>query len=72
MPSPIVHLEVLFVLFNQFNRTVTAELLLGVLSPDAIHMRPNQTWLDKAMTHFYHEADTSYDHAIKTAKKNSD
>ena len=55
MPSPIVHLEVLFVLFNQFNRTVTAELLLGVLSPDAIHMRPNQTWLDKAMTHFYHE-----------------
>jgi len=69
LPSPIVHLEVLFVLFNQFNRTVTAELLLGVLSPDAIHMRPNQTWLDKAMTHFYHEADTSYDHAIKTAKK---
>lgn len=57
MPSPIVHLEVLFVLFNQFNRTVTAELLLGVLSPDAIHMRPNQTWLDKAMTHFYHESD---------------
>lgn len=69
MPSPIVHLEIMFALFNQVNRTVTSELLLGVLSPDAIHMRPNQTWMDKAITHFYKEANTSYHNAIKRAKE---
>ncbi len=68
MPSPIVHLEIMFQLFSSLNRPVTPQLLLGAISPDAIHMRPNQTWHDKSVTHFYEEADISFTEAIEKAK----
>ena len=69
MPSPIVHIEVLYQLGAQFNLPITSELLLGVISPDAIHMRAHQTWEDKAVTHFYEQADVSFELAIDKAKQ---
>ena len=69
MPSPIVHIEILYQLRSQCNLIITPELLLGVISPDAIHMRPHQTWEDKAVTHFYEQADVSFEQAIETAKQ---
>ena len=69
MPSPIVHIEILYQLINQCHLIITPELLLGVISPDAIHMRPNQTWEDKAVTHFYEQADVSFELAIDKAKQ---
>ncbi|MDO4924540.1 MAG: zinc dependent phospholipase C family protein [Turicibacter sp.] len=67
MPSPILHLEILFRLYEELQQPLNSELVLGVISPDAIHMREGQTWEDKAATHFYHEADQSYEQAILTA-----
>ena len=67
MPSPIIHLDFLFQLQEQQLIKIDAELLLGVISPDAIHIRVGQTWHDKAETHFYQQADTSYQLAIQTA-----
>lgn len=64
MPSPIVHLDILFRLSERFSLDITTNLLYGVISPDAIHMRANQTWSDKALTHFYEEADEDYHHAL--------
>lgn len=69
MPSPIVHIEVLFELKKQCHLILTPELLLGVISPDAIHMRAHQTWEDKAVTHFYEQADVSFEFAIDKAKQ---
>ena len=69
MPSPIVHIEILYQLRKQYNLIITPELLLGVISPDAIHMRLHQTWEDKAVTHFYEQADVSFEQAIETAKQ---
>jgi|GEM_PF-2582171 len=67
MPSPIIHLDLLFQLQEHQLLNINPELLLGNLSPDAIHMRLNQTWSDKAKTHFYQQADISYQLAIQTA-----
>lgn len=67
MPSPIVHLDILFRLYERVSLEVTTDLVFGVISPDAIHMRANQTWSDKALTHFYKEADEDYHHALWTA-----
>ncbi len=72
MPSPIIHLDLLFRLTSELGISVTEELIVGVLSPDAIHSRPNQTWQDKAITHFYKEADQSYEMALQTAKRTLD
>ena len=69
MPSPIVHLEILYRLYEELQQPLNSELVLGVISPDAIHMRAGQTWEDKATTHFYHEADRSYEEAILTARQ---
>lgn len=69
MPSPIVHIEILYQLRRQYSLIITPELLLGVISPDAIHMRPHQTWEDKAVTHFYEQADVSFEQAIEKAKQ---
>ncbi len=69
MPSPILHLDILFHLREITPDLLNAELLLGIISPDAIHMRINQTWEDKAKTHFYFEADQSYELAISTAQQ---
>lgn len=68
MPSPIIHLEILHQLSQQLDISVSPDLVLGCISPDAIHMRPNQTWADKTVTHFYDEADNSFNQAIKEAK----
>lgn len=69
MPSPIIHLEVIFNLCQRMNYPIIADLLLGSISPDAIHMRENQTWQDKSKTHFYETADHDFDEAIQEAKK---
>lgn len=68
MPSPIVHLEILFQLYDELNVPLTSRIVLGVISPDAIHTRMNQTWADKAKTHLYSEADIDYQQALTIAK----
>ena len=69
MPSPIVHLDLLVKWGQRMNRPLSSDLVLGVISPDAIHMRAQQTWMDKAKTHFYEETEVSYEYALKTAKQ---
>ena len=69
MPSPIVHLNVIQNVSKRLSIPMTSDLLLGSISPDAIHMRPNQTWADKAVTHFYDIADDDYVEAILQAKQ---
>lgn len=72
MPSPILHLEILFRLAEDFKCQINPSILLGTISPDAIHSRPNHTWEDKSVTHFYDEADQNYEFALQavTAKTN--
>ena len=64
MPSPLIHLHLLFEQFTE----VTPSLALGAIAPDAIHMRAGNTWADKAVTHFYEAADLGYDSALTLAK----
>lgn len=68
MPSPIVHLNVIQNVSKRLSIPMTSDLLLGSISPDAIHMRPNQTWADKAVTHFYDIADDDYVEADFTSR----
>lgn len=71
MPSPIVHLHLLY----HWCPEPSSELVLGAISPDAIHARPETGWQDKAFTHFYLEADQDFGLALKTARdvlKNAD
>jgi len=68
MPSPIIHLEILYQLAKQQNMELDPDLIQGVISPDAIHMRANQTWEDKSKTHYYKLADESYFLALEKAK----
>lgn len=72
MPSPIIHLDILFRLVSELEISLTEELMVGILSPDAIHIRANQTWADKAVTHFYDEADQSYEMALQAASMTLD
>lgn len=67
MPSPIIHVDLLFRLAEELNFLINPNLLLGTISPDAIHSRPNHTWADKSITHFYDEADQSYELALQVA-----
>ncbi|MCU7197868.1 hypothetical protein GMB50_08970 [Turicibacter sanguinis] len=69
MPSPIVHLNVISQVSKCLTLSLTPDLLLGSISPDAIHMRPNQTWADKSVTHFYDIADDDFFDAISQAKQ---
>ncbi len=68
MPSPILHLEVIFKLSQVLQLPISSDLLLGSISPDAIHMRSNQTWTDKSLTHLYEVADVDFNEAINQAK----
>lgn len=69
MPSPIIHLDVLVKLCRLMNRPLSSALVLGVISPDAIHRRLKQTWADKAKTHFYEETSVSYEYALQEARQ---
>ncbi|MDE5977463.1 MAG: hypothetical protein K2G70_03220 [Turicibacter sp.] len=69
MPSPIVHLDVLYHFYKELNKPLDAEVVLGVISPDAIHIRANQTWEDKAITHFYRASEEGYSVALLQAKQ---
>ena len=51
MPLPMVHFNVAKNLLDNNLLSNQAEFYLGVLSPDAIHMRENHTRTDKSVTH---------------------
>jgi hypothetical protein len=51
MPLPMVHLAIAVQLAARQGRFPSAPFLLGSISPDAIHMRPNVSPVDKAATH---------------------
>ena len=51
MPLPMVHLSVAVALFAKDGRFPPPDFLLGSISPDAIHMRPNTGTLDKERVH---------------------
>ncbi|MCY0875759.1 MAG: zinc dependent phospholipase C family protein [Firmicutes bacterium] len=57
MPLPMVHLAVAVKLYEQKNRQIDPEFLLGSLAPDAIHARPGTTRADKDRTHFFFTGD---------------
>ena len=69
MPSPVIHLDLLVRWCALTHRSLTSELVLGAISPDAIHIRANQTWSDKAKTHFYEETEVSYVYALSVARQ---
>ena len=51
MPLPMVHLSVAVALSEKEGRFPSADFLLGSIAPDAIHMRPNSSRLDKEHVH---------------------
>jgi len=52
MPLPMVHLGVAYnIIESGFNVSDLPSFYLGVISPDAIHMRQNANKLDKHRTH---------------------
>jgi hypothetical protein len=62
MPLPMVHLAVAIQLGERYNQFPSPDFLLGSIAPDAIHMRPGNTYNDKHVTHLTSPADTP-DHA---------
>ena len=51
MPLPMVHLAIAVRLAARHDQRPSPAFLLGSLSPDAIHMRPDHTQADKQNTH---------------------
>ncbi len=62
MPLPMVHLAVAVQLAARHDQFPSPAFLLGSLSPDAIHMRPDSVGDDKEKTHLTNPPDTA-DHA---------
>lgn len=52
MPLPMVHLSIAMQVCEKLNIIPSAQLLLGSIAPDAIHMRTNVGREDKDVTHF--------------------
>ncbi|MGL4372532.1 MAG: zinc dependent phospholipase C family protein, partial [Turicibacter sp.] len=67
MPSPLIHAQVAYEFKNRCLDDLTPAFLLGIIAPDAIHMRDGNTWSDKAITHFYELADLSFERALLQA-----
>ena len=51
MPLPMVHLAIAYQVHQHANLALTPGFVLGSLSPDAIHMRPNTDRSDKDRVH---------------------